>query len=129
MPGRRKKQTVLVAEDDPIVARAIQACLDRTGYNIIQASDGREALNMIGEHRPDLVVLDVMMPEMHGWDVLERMRQDTSFDRTPVIILSALGQDYNIEESERRGANRHLTKPFDPDQLRDAVTELLAEYY
>ena len=89
------------------------------------AHDGIEALRKIREEKPDLVLLDVMMPEMDGWTVLERIRADEETADLPVIMLTALAQDADIEKGTLLGCDVYITKPFEPTDLINAVRRML----
>jgi DNA-binding response OmpR family regulator len=121
-----KPTRILVADDDPSILRLLQLNFELEGYEVHTASDGEEALAKARASSPDIVVLDVMMPGMDGWEVCRRMKEDETMREVPVILLTALGQ-----ESERRrglavGASEYVMKPFDPDQLVQMVKRTLA---
>jgi two-component system alkaline phosphatase synthesis response regulator PhoP/two-component system response regulator VicR len=120
------KKRVLAVDDEKLIVLAIRHNLEHAGYEVIEAFDGREALEKIEAHRPDLVVLDVMMPELNGWDVLSSIRDDPEVRDTPVIMLTALGHDADEREGVIRGADVYLTKPYEPQQLVELVNRLLA---
>lgn len=120
------KKTVLAVDDERLIVLAMRHNLQYAGYNVIEAFDGREALTQLELHRPDLVILDVMMPELSGWDVLTCIREDPELRNTPVIMLTALGQDSDEREGLIRGADVYLTKPYEPQHLIDMVNRLLA---
>ncbi|MCC7493635.1 MAG: response regulator [Fimbriimonadaceae bacterium] len=120
------KKRVLAVDDEKLIVLAIRHNLILAGYEVLEAFDGREAVQVIEAERPDLVILDVMMPELNGWDVRSCIRDDPELAETPVIMLTALGQDGDVGETIRRGADVHLTKPFEPRQLIEIVHGLLA---
>lgn len=119
------KKRILAVDDEKLIVLAIRHNLKLAGYEVLEAYDGREAIEKIEAERPDLVILDVMMPELSGWDVLSSIRDDPELRETPVIMLTALGQDGDVGETIRRGADFHLTKPFEPRHLLDIVGKLL----
>jgi DNA-binding response OmpR family regulator len=121
------KKRVLAVDDEKLIVLAIRHNLQHAGYEVIEAYDGREALEKIEEARPDLVILDVMMPELNGWDVLTCIRDDPELRDTPVIMLTALGQDSDEREGIIRGADLYLTKPYEPQHLIDLVNRLLSD--
>lgn len=121
------KKRVLAVDDEKLIVLAIRHNLQMAGYEVLTAYDGREAVQAIEQERPDLVILDVMMPELSGWDVLSCIRDDPELQDIPVIMLTALGQDGDVGETLRRGADMHLTKPFEPRQLLQIVKGLLDE--
>lgn len=117
----------LVIVDDEADIRRLIAFLLRS-YDLHEAQNGRRALELIREVRPDLVLLDVMMPEMTGLEVLEAMRKNPLIASIPVILLSAKGQTAEIERGLQSGAARYLVKPFESQGLRSCVEEVLQEY-
>ena len=119
------KARILVADDEEPVVRIVATNLELEGYEVIPAYDGAEAWRKIKEEKPDLVILDIMMPEMDGWEVLEKIRSDPELRDTPVIMLTALAQAHDIAKSWEVGADSHLVKPFDPLELVTMVRRLL----
>ena len=123
--------TILVCDDEDVLRRLIRAGLERRaraqerGYEISEARDGEEALELARQLRPDLVILDLMMPGRSGLDVLEELRSDPDLLATPVIVLTGRAQTEDREAVERAGADRYLTKPFLIPELTAAVDELL----
>ena len=116
--------TVLICEDEPALRELIRVSL-RGPYEIAEADDGEEALEAVRSRRPDLVILDVMMPRRNGIEVLKELRSDQSLASTPVIVLTA--QPETRDEALREGADRVIDKPFVPDDISAAVEEVLAE--
>src|SRR5215472_13185182 len=104
-----KKTQVLVADDDPQLLRLVTRNLQLEGYEVLAASDGQQAIELIEAHMPDLILLDVMMPRLDGFAVLERVREYTS---TPIIMLTARGQDLDKIRGLDLGTDDYLTKPF-----------------
>jgi two-component system alkaline phosphatase synthesis response regulator PhoP/two-component system response regulator VicR len=120
-------QTILVVDDEPQIARLVELNLARAGYAVRLASDGAEALVKIAEERPDLVVLDVMMPRLDGFETLRRIKADPSTADLRVIMLTARSQDEDVFEGYGRGAHWYLPKPFEPDELLTVVRLALAK--
>ena len=119
--------TVLLAEDDPDVAGLVQHVLEADGYRVELVCDGAEALARFEECCPDLVVLDVMMPRMTGFEVLARLRElEDEGRRVPVIILSARVSQEDIVKGFELGVSDYVTKPFMIGELRARVAALLA---
>lgn len=117
----------LVIVDDEADIRRLIAFLLRS-YDLYEAQNGRRGLELIREMQPDLVLLDVMMPEMTGLEVLAAMRENPLTASIPVILLSAKGQADEIERGLRSGAARYQVKPFESQALRACVEEVLREY-
>lgn len=108
---------ILVCDDERHIVRLIQVNLERQGYQVVTAYDGKEGLEKIKAERPNLVVLDVMMPYMDGFEVLKNLRREPEFENLPVIMLTAKAQDKDVFEGYHYGADMYLTKPFNPIEL------------
>ena len=108
---------VLVCDDERHIVRLIQVNLERQGYNVVTAFDGKEGLEKIRAEKPNLVVLDVMMPYMDGFEVLKTIRREPETENLPVIMLTAKAQDKDVFEGYHYGADMYLTKPFNPMEL------------
>lgn len=117
-----KKTTIVAADDDPQLLRLVTRNLQLEGYDVMAASDGQQALEQIEAHVPDLVLLDVMMPRMDGFAVLQRVRE---YSAVPVIIVTARGQDQDKIRGLDLGADDYLTKPFNVDELVARVRAVL----
>jgi DNA-binding response OmpR family regulator len=117
-----KKPTILVADDDLHLLKFVVYSLRLEGYNVLTASDGREALELMKEHTPDLALLDLMMPEMDGFTVCSAVRE---FSAVPIIILTARGQDRDKVRGFDLGADDYLTKPFSVEELLARVRAVL----
>jgi CheY-like chemotaxis protein len=115
---------VLAVDDDPVILRLLQVNLEMEGYEVELASDGEEALERARAFRPDVVLLDIMMPKKDGWQVCAEIREDPELRTTPIVFLSARAQDADLERGTDLGANAYITKPFDPIDLLDLVAEL-----
>ena len=108
---------VLVGDDERHIVRLIQVNLERQGYTVVTAFDGKEGLEKIRSEKPGLVVLDVMMPYMDGFEVLKTIRREPETENLPVIMLTAKAQDKDVFEGYHYGADMYLTKPFNPMEL------------
>jgi CheY-like chemotaxis protein len=118
---------ILLAEDDRILRKAGEVTLRRNGYSVIVAVDGEEALAKAREHKPDLILLDVMMPKLTGFEVLDRLRDDSTTRSIPVIMLSNLGQESDMQEAVERGARAYVVKSsIGPEKLAERIAEVLA---
>jgi len=116
------KPIVLVVDDEPQILRVIRASLPLRGYEVITASSGEEALDQIGKQVPDLIILDLVMPEMSGLDVCRRVRE---FSTVPIIVLSAKGAESDKVAALDLGADDYVTKPFGMDELLARVRAVL----
>ena len=124
-------KTVLIVDDEPDVCSILRVVLEKRGVAVRTANDGREALDEIDRRRPDLIVLDLKMPRLNGYQVFAQLRSDPSRRNIPIIVVTGLTQesDRNDEEWARRmEADGFLTKPFDIDDLGRRVDELVAKF-
>jgi two-component system KDP operon response regulator KdpE len=117
-----RKQLVLVVDDEAPIQRFLRAELEAQGYRVLLASNGVEALDHLEDDRPDLVLLDVMMPEMDGFETLRRLRQHSP---VPVIMLTARGGDTDKVRGLQSGADDYITKPFNPEELSARIGAVL----
>jgi DNA-binding response OmpR family regulator len=117
--------TVLVVEDDPVILRLLEVNFTMEGFEVLSAADGREALERARVDRPDIVVSDIMMPNMNGFELLEAMRADPDVAGIPIILLSAKAQTDDVRAGLDAGADDYITKPFEPLELVERVTKLL----
>jgi DNA-binding response OmpR family regulator len=108
MPEGAKR--ILLAEDDRFLRRAAEARLRQQGFEVLTATDGEEALRVARAERPDLVLLDVVIPRLQGFDVLKALKRDAVTSRIPVIVLSNLGQERDVEQAIALGAEAYLVK-------------------
>jgi len=106
----RKANKILLAEDDKFLVRAYKDGIARAGFEVIVAHDGKEAMDKLKSEKPDLLLLDLVMPIKNGFEVLEEMKMDDGFKNIPVIILSNLGQDTDIAKGKKLGAIDYLIK-------------------
>jgi DNA-binding response OmpR family regulator len=118
----RSSGSVLVVDDDGDVRALVAELLTRAGYDVTQATNGREALKLFFDERPDLVLLDISMPELDGWATLERIRE---LSDVPVVMLSALGAELEKVRALRAGADDYVTKPFGRQELLARVESVL----
>ena len=119
------KQTILVADDDPDIQSLVVLRLERSGYRVIRASDGAEALELALAEHPDLAVLDIMMPKLDGCEVTRSLRSNPETANMPVILLTARVQDGDVSRGLEAGATDYVKKPFSPQELGARVASLL----
>ena len=115
---------ILVVDDERHIVRLIQVNLERQGYQVVTAHDGKEALEKVASEKPDLVVLDVMMPYMDGFEVLRTLRRNPETAELPVIMLTAKAQDQDVFRGWPEGVDMYLTKPFNPQELLTFVKRI-----
>jgi DNA-binding response OmpR family regulator len=116
---------VLVADDDADILTLVGFRLERAGYEVLPARDGEEALALALERRPDLAILDVMMPKLDGYEVTQRLRDNAATSGMPVILLTARVQEADITRGFEAGADDYIKKPFSPQELRVRVQAIL----
>lgn len=117
-----ERQRVLVADDDPLIQRLVRTHLDRAGFRVLTAGDGEAALDMAAAEQPDLIVLDLMLPGIDGFEVCKRIRE---FSLVPVVMLTARGEQVDKLRGFDAGADDYLTKPFSPPELLARVRAVL----
>lgn len=117
---------VLLVEDEPNIIEAIRFILSRDGWRVDTHSDGLTAVEVIRAKSPDLVVLDVMLPNRSGYDILNDLRADPATEALPVLMLTARGQKKDRDLAKSIGASRFMTKPFSNQEVLDTVRELVA---
>jgi two-component system alkaline phosphatase synthesis response regulator PhoP len=120
------KPKVLICDDDPLLLKLIEYRLASKGYEVVKAADGAEALTAVVKERPNLVVLDAMMPKADGFEVLARIKADPSLALTPVIMLTARKGEKDIVAALEKGADDYLVKPFIPEELVARLSRLLS---
>jgi DNA-binding response OmpR family regulator len=119
---------ILIAEDERDIRDLITFTLGFAGYEVVAAANGEEAMNLARQEIPDLVLMDVRMPRMTGYEACAAMKADAKLKDIPVIFLSAKGQDSEIQTGLQAGAVEYLLKPFAPDQLTARIQAVLAQF-
>ena len=119
------RKRVLVVDDEPDVLLLCRVNLDFEGYDILEARDGEEALRVVREEQPDVVLLDVMMPRMDGWQALEAIKADPATTDIPVVMLTAKVQDEDQIRGWEAGAADYITKPFSPLSLSQVIADVV----
>jgi CheY-like chemotaxis protein len=119
---------ILIAEDERDIRDLITFTLGFAGFEVIAATNGEEALNLARQQVPDLILMDVRMPRMTGYEACELMKADPKLKDVPVVFLSAKGQDAEIQAGLQSGAVDYLLKPFAPDQLTARIQAVLARF-
>lgn len=118
-------ESILVVDDERVILRILEFNLKKQGYQVRMAANGSEAMQKTRESKPDLILLDVMMPEMDGFQVCREIRADPQLQDVLIIMLTAKGQEIDKDTAEEAGANLYFTKPFSPATLIGSVRELL----
>ena len=117
--------TTLVADDEPNIVISLEYLLQREGYVVIVAKDGQEALDVIARDKPDLVLLDVMMPNKSGFEVCQAVRADEALRHTRILMLTAKGRETDVAKGLALGADAYMTKPFSTKDLVQKVAQML----
>ncbi len=117
---------ILVVDDDPLVTGLVKINLELGGFEVEEAWGGEEALQIIEERVPDLVLLDVMMPELDGWDLLRMLRSNPTTKDLPVVLLTAKVQERDVAKGWQMGADGYISKPFNPLEMVDRLKAVLA---
>ena len=120
------KTKVLICDDDPLLLEFMEFRLQAKGYDVVKAVDGAEALSRVGGERPDIVVLDAMMPKSDGFEVLARIKNDPDLSAIPVVMLTARKGEKDIVSALEKGADDYLVKPFIPEELLARLARLVS---
>jgi CheY-like chemotaxis protein len=123
-----KMAKILIAEDERDIRDLITFTLGFAGFEVVAAANGEEAVNLARQEFPDLILMDVRMPRMTGYEACAIMKADAKLKDIPVIFLSAKGQDSEIQTGLQAGAADYLLKPFAPDQLTERIQTVLARF-
>ena len=118
---------VLIADDEPNIVTSLEFLMTRSGYEVRVARTGEEALALVASFAPDLVLLDVMMPQRSGYEVCQKMRERPEWRHIKIVILSAKGREAEVSKGLSLGADAYVTKPFSNRELIARVGELLGE--
>lgn len=122
------KKKILIVDDEPGILEVISLRLEKLGYNVLTAVDGKEALDTIRSENPDLVLLDLVMPFVDGTEVCEQIKNDKMLKHIPIILFTASGSSAMAAEKSRKvGADGYIIKPFEPEELTCKIEEILAQ--
>jgi DNA-binding response OmpR family regulator len=124
-PKEPKGPTILVVDDDPEIVSMLTTRLGHRGYRVSTASDGNKAIELAKKQRPDLMLLDVMMPGKSGWEVARALKQDPTTQGIKIIMVTAIGEQVNEITSPLYGADAHIDKPFEFERLEKVITQLV----
>jgi DNA-binding response OmpR family regulator len=117
---------VLIVDDEENIVISIEFLIDQAGYEVEIARDGEEALRKVTSFNPDLILLDVMMPKINGFEVCRRIRENQQFDTTKIIMLTAKGREVEVAKGLALGANSYIIKPFSTKELMAEVNHILS---
>jgi two-component system alkaline phosphatase synthesis response regulator PhoP len=119
------KKKALIVDDEPNVRRLLHTILSKT-FEVFEAEDGRQAIEMTNTQKPDVVLMDMMMPKMDGLTACHMIKNDPATKSIPVIMVTAIGFELNIKLSQQMGASGYITKPFSSEELLDKIAQVLA---
>lgn len=120
-----QKKRILIVDDEKDLVRAVSFRLEDAGYEVISALDGMEGLEKAKKEKPDLIILDLMLPKMNGYKVCGLLKADSRYRGMPIIMFTARAQEADRKMSEEVGADAYITKPFEPHILLTKIEELL----
>jgi len=118
---------ILIVDDEPSIIVPVQFLMEQNGYDVMVAFSGEEAMEIIAEKKVDLILLDIMLPVIDGFEVCQRVRENRQWNKIKIILLTALGSDANVEKGLALGADAYITKPFSNIEIVDKVKGLLEE--
>lgn len=118
---------ILLVEDEKDLSKTISFRLENNGYTVVTAYDGPEGLDKAKKEKPDLVILDLMLPKMDGYKVCALLKADSRYSRIPIVIFTARVQEEDKAMGKEVGADAYITKPFEPETLLSKIRELLKE--
>lgn len=121
------KKKILVVDDELELVKAVEIRLKQADYEVLAANDGQEGLEKAKKEKPDLIVLDLMLPKMDGYKVCGFLKADTRYNKIPIIMFTARAQEIDIQTGKEVGADAYITKPFDHQVLLGKIKELLKE--
>ena len=119
------KKRILIVDDEFNMVEMVKLRLEAYGYEVLTAHDGQEGLQKAQQEKPDLIILDLMLPKMDGYKVCGLLKADTRFNRIPIIMFSAKAQMDDVQQGEELGADGHIAKPFEPEVLMAKIRDLL----
>jgi two-component system chemotaxis response regulator CheY len=120
------KKVILVADDSPTIRKFVTFSLAAKGFKIIAATDGMEALEKLPSNNVDLIITDLNMPNIDGFELIKTVRENKDYEDIPIIVLSSLGSEKDIERGLGLGANSYLVKPFDPKKINYEVSKYIS---
>ncbi len=120
-----QSKKILIVDDEAHIRRLIEFTLKKGGFKMLVATNGREAINLATSDSPDLIIMDVLMPEMDGVEALDLLKQDARTSSIPVILLTGIGQSTTRREVEEKGTATYLAKPFSPNKLLREVERMI----
>lgn len=121
-----KQKKILIVDDEPNILMSLEYAFKKKGFEVFIARDGTEAIEISNREKPNLILLDIMMPEMDGYETLKQVKDNEDLAHTKIVFLSAKSKEKDIEKGLKMGADRYLTKPFSMKKVISEIEELLA---
>lgn len=118
---------ILIADDEPNIVLSLEFLMQRNGYDVMTAPDGEQALQLLNTFKPDLILLDIMLPLRNGFEVCQRVRENPQWKDTRIVMLTAKGREVEVTKGLALGADVYITKPFSTQELLASVRQLLGE--
>jgi DNA-binding response OmpR family regulator len=118
---------ILIADDEPNIVLSLEFLMQRNGYEVMTAPDGEQALQLLNTFKPDLILLDIMLPLRNGFEVCQRVRENPQWKDTRIVMLTAKGREVEVAKGLALGADVYITKPFSTQELLASVRQLLGE--
>ena len=118
---------ILIADDEPNIVLSLEFLMQRNGYDVMTAPDGEQALQLLNTFKPDLILLDIMLPLRNGFEVCQRVRENPQWKDTRIVMLTAKGREVEVAKGLALGADVYITKPFSTQELLASVRQLLGE--
>lgn len=119
------EKKILIVDDEQDLVEMMKMRLEAVGYNVISAADGQAALDLARKEKPDLIILDIMLPKMDGYKVCALLKKDSRYSGIPILMFTAKAQDSDMKMGEEAGANGYVTKPFEPEVLLKKIKEFV----
>jgi two-component system, OmpR family, alkaline phosphatase synthesis response regulator PhoP len=119
---------ILIVDDEPSIIVPVQFLMEQNGYDVMVAFSGEEAMEIVAEKKVDLILLDIMLPVIDGFEVCQRIRENPQWNKIKIILLTALGSEANVEKGLSLGADAYITKPFSNVDIVEKVKELLGNF-
>jgi two-component system alkaline phosphatase synthesis response regulator PhoP len=123
----QQTQRILVVDDEEGIVKLVKMYLEHYHYEVITANDGQEGLEKAKTDKPDLIVLDLMLPKINGYKVCGLLKKDTKYAKTPIVLFTAKAQEKDVKLGEEVGADAYITKPFEPEVLLSKIEELIGK--
>ena len=119
------KKRILIVDDEPDLVEFVKIRLEANDYQVLTAMDGMQALEVVEQDKPDLIILDILLPKMNGYEVCEKLKKDPEFSKVPILMLTAKAQEKDMVLAKKAGADAYISKPFEASLLLFHIKDLL----